>query len=138
MLTHLSHAVIYVLDLNEAVTFYTETLGLDIRMDQTMEGMRWVTVGARDQPDLELTLMEPKAGPFYDDETAQTLRQLVEKGAMGAGVWRTSDCLATYETFSARGVTFLSEPEERPYGIEAVFRDNSGNWFSLTQPFGSM
>jgi predicted enzyme related to lactoylglutathione lyase len=73
---------------------------------------------------------------MLDDATRKTLQELVAKGAMGAGVFRTADCRATYEELKARGVEFMSEPAERPYGIEAVFKDNSGNWFSLTQPRG--
>jgi predicted enzyme related to lactoylglutathione lyase len=70
---------------------------------------------------------------MHDEETGQQIRSLVAKGAMGGGVWETDDCRATYEELSAKGVIFLQEPSERPYGIEAVFRDDSGNWFSLTQ-----
>jgi predicted enzyme related to lactoylglutathione lyase len=70
---------------------------------------------------------------MFSAEDAELLRGLVAKGAMGAGVIETDDCRATYEQLKARGVTFLQEPAERPYGIEALFRDDSGNWFSLTQ-----
>ena len=61
------------------------------------------------------------------------LVQVWRQGAMGTGVFATDDCRATYEELRARGVEFLSAPEEQPYGVEAVFKDNSGNWFSLTQ-----
>jgi predicted enzyme related to lactoylglutathione lyase len=80
--------------------------------------------------------MEPKPGMLMDDETSQTLRSIMGKGVLGAGVFNTDDCRGTYEELKAKGVQFLSEPTERPYGIEAVFKDNSGNWFSLTQPTG--
>lgn len=69
----------------------------------------------------------------HDSQTADQLRELVAKGALGPGVMATADCWKTYEELSGRGVVFLQEPAERPYGIEAVFRDDSGNWFSLTQ-----
>jgi len=78
--------------------------------------------------------MEPKPGMLMDEETSKTVRSLLDKGVMGAGVFNTNDCRGTYEEMKAKGVQFVSEPAERPYGIEAVFRDNSGNWFSLTQP----
>jgi hypothetical protein len=72
-------------------------------------------------------------GPGLDPESAEALRKLVGKGVMGAGAFRTDDCRGDYETFRARGVEFIQEPQERPYGIEAIFRDDSGNWYSLTQ-----
>src|SRR4029453_15711240 len=71
--------------------------------------------------------------PMMDEESAEQVKALVAKGALGAGAFETDDCRATYDELSARGVTFLSEPTERFYGIEATFRDNSGNWFSMTQ-----
>jgi len=98
-----------------------------------MEGFRWLTVGPKSQPDLEIVLMEPKAGFMFDEATVKTIRELIAKGAMGAGVFNTDDCHATYEELKKRGVEFLLPPQERPYGIEAILKDNSGNWFSLTQ-----
>ena len=73
---------------------------------------------------------------MLDPESAEQIRAMVAKGALGAGVFATDDCHASYEELKARGVTFLTEPTERSYGIEATFRDNSGNWFSLTQRAG--
>jgi catechol 2,3-dioxygenase-like lactoylglutathione lyase family enzyme len=133
MIRALSHATIYVNDQDEALEFYTKKLGFEVRTDARMDAFRWLTVGPKDQPDLEIVLMKP-GGPMIDDDTVAQIRALVAKGALGAGVFRTADCRATYEELKARGVEFMSEPAERPYGIEAVFRDNSGNWFSLTQP----
>ena len=132
MIRALSHATIYVTDQDAALEFYTKKLGFEVRTDARMDNFRWLTVGPKDQKDLELVLMKP--GGMIDDETRKTLEELIAKGAMGAGVFRTADCRATYEELKARGVEFRGEPAERPYGIEAVFRDNSGNWFSLTQP----
>lgn len=134
MIRALSHATIYVTDQDAALEFYTKKLGFEVRTDARMDNFRWLTVGPKDQKDLELVLMKP--GGMIDDETRKTLEELIAKGAMGAGVFRTADCRATYEELKARGVEFRGEPAERPYGIEAVFRDNSGNWFSLTQPRG--
>ncbi len=133
MIKKLSHATIYVTNQEEAKKFYTEKLGFEVRTDVTMEGFRWLTVGPTTQPGLEIVLMEPKAGFMFDESTVKNLRELIQKGAMGAGVFDTEDCRATYEELKGRGVEFLSPPQERPYGIEAVFKDNSGNWFSLTQ-----
>ncbi len=133
MITNLSHATMYVTNQEEALAFYTEKLGFEVRTDASFEGMRWLTVGPKGQKDLELVLMEPKPNPMLNEETAAQLRALIEKGVLGVGVFRTEDCRATYETLKARGVEFASPPQERPYGTEALFKDNSGNWFSLTQ-----
>lgn len=134
MIRKISHVTIYVLNQEEALQFYTKRLGFEVRMDVTMEGgFRWLTVGLKDQPDLELILMEPKAGPMWDEETVRTLRKLIEKGAMGTGVLETDDCRKTYEKLKESGVEFISPPEEKFYGVEALLKDNSGNWFSMTQ-----
>ena len=133
MIKRLSHAGVPVLDQDSAKAFYTEKLGFVVRDDVEADGFRWLTVSPPTQPELRFILFEP-GPPMHDEETAQQIKALVAKGAIGGGVWDTDDCRATYKELSERGVTFLSEPAERPYGIEAVFRDDSGNWFSLTQP----
>jgi catechol 2,3-dioxygenase-like lactoylglutathione lyase family enzyme len=141
VITRLSHAGVLVLDQDSAKRFYTEKLGFTVRNDVPMgaefagagQGFRWLTVSPPGQPDLEFILASPEMG--HEAETAGQLRELVAKGAFGGGVWQTDDCRQAHQELSARGVTFLQEPAERPYGIEAVFRDDSGNWFSLTQHF---
>ncbi|MEU6113575.1 VOC family protein [Streptomyces sp. NPDC047117] len=136
MIKGLAITTVWVLDQDRAKEFYTEKLGLEVRTDMRMggeDGMRWLTVGAKDQPDLELTLMVPGA-PGLDPESAEAMKKLVSKGVLGAGVLRTDDIRAEYAALKAKGVEFLQEPQERPYGTEAIFRDDSGNWFSLTQP----
>jgi catechol 2,3-dioxygenase-like lactoylglutathione lyase family enzyme len=132
MINRLSHACVWVLDQDEALDFYTSKLGFEVRADERMDSFRWLTVGPPDQPDVEIILGDP-GPPMLDPESGEQMRALVAKGALGAGVFATSDCRAAYEELSAKGVKFLQEPTERPYGIEATFRDNSGNWFSLTQ-----
>ena len=135
MISRMSHTTIFVLNQQDALEFYTQKLGFEVRMDQTMDGgFRWLTVGPRTQPDLEIILMEVKPGPMMDEATAQQFRTLIENGKMGAGVFQTSDCRRTYEELKAKGVQFLSPPQDRFYGIEAILKDNSGNWFSMTQP----
>jgi len=137
MIARMSHTAIFVLNQQEALEFYTQKLGFEVRMDQTMEGgFRWVTVGPKSQPDLEIILFEVKPGPMMDDATAQQFRALIEKGKMGAGVFQTPDCRKTYEELKAKGVQFMSPPQDRFYGVEAILKDNSGNWFSMTQPTG--
>ena len=101
----------------------------------TMDGgFRWLTVSPPAQPDLEIVLMGLQAGMSMDEETAATLRGLVEAGKLGAGVFGTPDCHKTYEELKAKGVTFKSEPEDQFYGTECIMQDNSGNWFSVTTP----
>jgi catechol 2,3-dioxygenase-like lactoylglutathione lyase family enzyme len=136
MITVLSHTTVWVLDQDRARAFYTEKLGFEVTSDADMGGgNRWLTVQAPKQPDLHLVLANP-GPPMLAEEDAKVVRGLVAKGVMGGGVLRTDDVRATYEDLKAKGVEFLQEPAERPYGIEAVFRDDSGNWFSLTQPKG--
>jgi catechol 2,3-dioxygenase-like lactoylglutathione lyase family enzyme len=138
----LSHACVYVLDQDRAKEFYTEKLGFEVRSDVRMgsefegagEGFRWLTVCPPDQPDVEIILADPGMG--HDAESAQQIRALVAKGAMGPGAMTTDDIRKTFEELSGRGVVFTQEPVTRPYGVEALFRDDSGNWFSLTQPTG--
>ena len=134
MIQRLSHVTIYVLDQDRALAFYTEKLGFEVRTDVKLHGFRWLTVGAKGQPDLELILMTLAPSPMMDEATCATMRELVSKGAMGTGVFTTADCQKTYDELRARGVEFLQPPSERPYGIEALLKDDSGNWFSLTQP----
>ena len=130
----LSHATVYVLDQNRALDFYTQKLGLEVRTDATMGDFRWLTVGVPGQPELEIALMEPKAGMVFDEESAVHLRALVEKGVLAGGAFDTDDCAATYELLKARGVEFQGPPEKQPWGLAAVFKDDSGNFFSLSQP----
>jgi catechol 2,3-dioxygenase-like lactoylglutathione lyase family enzyme len=135
MITRLSHTTIYVTDQEAALRFYTDTLGFKVRTDVTMDnGFRWTTIGLEAQPDLEIVLMEPKAGPMFDQQTIDTLRGLIKRGALGAGVMQVDDCRKTYEELKAKGVEFVAPPEDKFYGVEALLKDNSGNWFSMTQP----
>jgi catechol 2,3-dioxygenase-like lactoylglutathione lyase family enzyme len=128
----LSHTTIWVLDQDEALDFYMRKLGFTVHTDARMDGFRWLTVRPPGQPDHELILLEP-GPPMMDPESAEQVRALVAKGVLGPGAFETDDCRATYEELSERGVRFLTEPTERFYGIEATLRDNSGNWFSMTQ-----
>ncbi len=138
MIQRMSHATIFVTDQDQALEFYRDKLGFKVHTDAMVgPDFRWLTMCTNDQPDFEVILMEPKPGMLMDEETSNTVRSLLAKGVLGAGVFNTNDCRATYEEMKAKGVQFISEPAERPYGIEAVFRDNSGNWFSLTQPTGA-
>lgn len=136
MITKLSHATIYVTDHDQALAFYVGKLGFEVRTDTNMMGFRWVTVGPKAQPDLELILMRLSASPMMDADTVAQLEGLMSKGALGSGVFATDDCKATYEALVAAGVEFVSPPAERPYGVEAIMKDPFGNWFSVTQRAG--
>ena len=133
MIKSLSHATIYVTDHEQALDFYVKKLGFEVRMDQTMGEFRWLTVAPKDQKNLQIVLMRLDASPLMDETSVTNMRELLAKGAFGTGVFSTADCQATYEELSAKGVNFVTEPTERPYGIEATFKDPFGNWFSLTQ-----
>ncbi|MEM9487951.1 MAG: VOC family protein [Myxococcota bacterium] len=134
MIRNLSHTTIYVHDHDEALEFYVGKLGFVVRSDTTMDNFRWLTISPKEQSELEIVLMEPRPGFMLDEEATTQLKALMEKGVLGGGVFHTDDCQASYEALKERGVEFMSPPAERPYGIEATFKDNSGNWFSLTQP----
>jgi len=128
MIKGLGITTVWTFDQARTKAFFTEKIGFEVRNDLSMGEMRWVTVGAKGQPDVELALMSLD-GPGLDPESSEALKKLVAKGVIGAGAFHTED----YETFKARGVEFIQEPQERPYGIEAIFRDDNGNWYSLTE-----
>ena len=134
MIERQSHTTVYVINQDEALQFYRDKLGFEVRMDSTMpNGFRWLTVGPKAQPDLQIVLMQINEGPMWTKETVEKLKSLVKQGAFGLGVFETPDVQTTYETLKAKGVEFLQPPTERFYGIEAIVKDNSGNWFSMTQ-----
>ncbi len=133
MIQRLSHVSIYVLDQESAKAFYTEKLGFEVRREDTMGSFRWLTVGPKGQPEFEMILMGIQPGPMLDETACERIRELVAKGAFGVGIFATADCRATFEDLKSRGVEFVFPPTERPYGIEALLKDDSGNWFSLVQ-----
>ena len=135
MIRRMSHATIFVNNQEESLQFYRDILGFKVHTDAMVgPDFRWLTMNTPDAPDFEIVLMEIKSGMLMDEPTANQLREVLGKGVLGAGVFNTDDCRGTYEELKSKGVQFVSEPADRPYGVEAVFKDNSGNWFSLTQP----
>lgn len=133
MISNISLVTVYCLDQDKAREFYVDVLGFEPRTDIVMGAdFRWVSVCHPSQPELEVTLMTP--GPPLDAEAADFYRRQLEKGQLGGLGLRVDDCHKTYEELSGKGVTFLQEPSDRPYGIEAVMRDNSGNWLVLVEP----
>jgi catechol 2,3-dioxygenase-like lactoylglutathione lyase family enzyme len=136
----LSHAQVWVHDQDEALAYYTDKVGLEIREDVTLPELgdfRWLSVGPPGQPDVALVLMLVPGPPVFDEDTAAKVRELTAKGAASGIFFTTDDCQATYEEMKARGVEFTEEPSERPYGIDAAFRDPSGNNFRLVQTTGA-
>lgn len=133
MITGVSIVSVWVLDLASARDFYTAKLGCQVTNDIELDnGMHWLTVRPPGNDRQELLLMDP-ARSMLDPQSARELRALVAKGVLSPGVLATSDCKRDYEVLRARGVEFIQPPAERPYGIEAVLRDDSGNWYSFTQ-----
>ena len=133
MISNISLVTVYCLDQTATRDFYVDVLGFEAGTDITMgEGFRWVTVSHPSQPELQVTLMTP--GPPLDQEAADHVRNQLEKGQMGGLGLRVDDCHKTFEELSSKGVTFLQEPSDRPYGSEAVMRDNTGNWLVLVEP----
>jgi catechol 2,3-dioxygenase-like lactoylglutathione lyase family enzyme len=136
MLKQLTNVTVWVHDQDEALAFYTEKLGMELREDVTLPEMgnfRWLTVGVVGQPDVAITLMTVPGPPVFDAETKAQLEALVAKGVAGGLFFRTDDVQATYEELRARGVEFQQEPTEQPYGIDAGFRDPSGNQMRMAQ-----
>ena len=133
---NLSHAQLWVHDQDEALAFYTDKLGMEVRSDVTLAEMgdfRWLTVGPPGQEDVSIVLMAIPGPPVMDAETAEQVRDLMSKGFAGTVFLTTDDVQASYEELRGRGVEFTEAPEERPYGIDSGFRDPSGNAFRLTQ-----
>ena len=132
----LSTAQLWVHDQDEALDFYTKKLGMEVRSDVTLAELgnfRWLTVGPPRQPDISIVLMAIPGPPVMDPDTAEQVKALMAKGFAGTVFFTTDDVQGDYEELKSRGVEFTEEPEERPYGIDAGFRDPSGNSFRLTQ-----
>ncbi len=123
-------------DQDEARAFYTEKLGMEVRVDAAMpggDGVRWLTVGPVGQPDVEIVLMAVPQPPFVAADTADDIRALMAKGVGTTVFLDTDDCVGTYDELTGRGVEYMQPPEERPYGWESGLRDPSGNYIRLTQ-----
>jgi catechol 2,3-dioxygenase-like lactoylglutathione lyase family enzyme len=131
----LTHVQVWVHDQDEALAFYTDKLGMELREDVTVPEMgnfRWLSVGIPGQ-DVSITLMAIPGPPVFDDETRESINKLLAKGASGGLFFATDDAQKSYDELKDRGVEFTQEPTEQPYGIDAGFRDASGNHFRLAQ-----
>jgi catechol 2,3-dioxygenase-like lactoylglutathione lyase family enzyme len=132
----IANAQLWVHDQDEAVAFYTEKLGMEVRSDVTLPELgnfRWLTVGPSGQEDFSIVLMAIPGPPVMDEQTADEVRNLMSKGFAGTVFLTTDDVRGDYEELKSRGVEFTEAPEERPYGIDSGFRDPSGNALRLTQ-----
>lgn len=132
----ISTTQLWVHDQDEALAFYTDKLGMEVRSDVTVAEMgnfRWLAVAPAGQPDISIVLMAIPGPPVMDVETADQVRDLMGKGFAGTIFLTTEDCRAAYEDLRGRGVDFVEQPEERPYGMDAAFRDPSGNHIRLTE-----
>ena len=132
----IANAQLWVHDQDEALAFYTDKIGMEVRSDVTLPEMgnfRWLTVGPPGQEDFAVVLMAIPGAPVMDEQTGGEVRNLMSKGFAGTVFLTTDDVRAEYEQLRSRGVEFTEEPEERPYGIDSGFRDPSGNSFRLTQ-----
>jgi catechol 2,3-dioxygenase-like lactoylglutathione lyase family enzyme len=133
VITKLSHATLYVRDQNKAYDVYVNKLGFQVHTDMKMDtGIRWLTVSPPGQRDIEIVLAEPNE-PMFAADLVPHVRALLEKDAMGGGVWETDDVQRTYEDLKAKGIEFTKTPTKEFYGTEALFKDGCGNWFSLTE-----
>ena len=134
MLTKITHSQVYVLDQDEALDFYVGKLGLEVNTDADLGFMRWLTVNVPGEPERQILLEKP-GPPSHDDATAEQVRELVAKGAMGmAGIFVVDDIHKTYEDLLAKGVEFTEEPTERDYGTDCGLRDPFGNHIRIGQP----
>jgi catechol 2,3-dioxygenase-like lactoylglutathione lyase family enzyme len=136
MLKQLTNTQVWVHDQDEALAFYTEKLGLEVREDVTVPELgnfRWLSVGVPGQPDVSITLMAVPGPPVFDEETRKQILALVSKGAATGLFFSSDDVQATYEDLKSRGVEFQQEPTEQPYGVDAGFRDPSGNSMRVAQ-----
>jgi len=127
---------LWVDDQEEALAWYTQKLDFEVRSDVTVpefDNFRWLTVGPAGQPDIAVVLMTIPGPPMFEPETTAQLTSLLAKGVLGGLFFETDDCQARYEELVRRGVEFTQEPTPTPYGIDAGFRDPSGNAARLVQ-----
>lgn len=132
MITGVSLVGVWVNDIDQSLAFYSDKLGFKITNDVTLgDGYRWATVAHPDHPELEVNLQVP--GPPLDPESAEFVKRTLGKGVLHALGLATTDCRQTYQELVAKGVEFIQEPSDRPYGVEAVARDNSGNFLVIVE-----
>lgn len=133
MITNISITSVFVRNVDESKAFYVDILGFEEHTDITIgDGYRWCTVKHPNQPELQVHLTVP--GPPFAPEMVDAINRSLDSGGMNGLGMNVDDCRKTYEDLSAKGVVVINPPEERPYGVEAVARDNSGNWMVFVEP----
>ncbi|MET0837254.1 MAG: VOC family protein [Marmoricola sp.] len=132
MITNISIASVFVKDIDASRDFYVDVLGFDLADDLTLGDYRWCTVSHPSQPELKVHLTTP--GPPFEPDMVEAMNRALDGGGMNGLGLTVDDCRKTVEELKAKGVEFVQEPEERPYGVEALMRDNSGNWMVLVEP----
>lgn len=134
MISKMTDVCVYVLNQESAFDFYTNKLGFKVKVDVPIgKDARWLTVTPPDQPELEITLFPVAVGKMFNEETVKAMKELISKGTFGPGIFSCKDIYATYEELKSKGVEFMKPPTKEFYGTEALFKDDSGNWFSLQQ-----
>ncbi|WP_130799507.1 VOC family protein [Streptomyces otsuchiensis] len=134
----LSQCFIAVDDHDQALAFYRDALGLEVRNDVAFEGMRWVTLGSPSQPEVEIVLEPPLADPGASPADRRTMAELLAKGMLRGVIFATDDCDATFERIRASGAEVLQEPIDQPYGVrDCAFRDPAGNMLRFAQRAGA-
>jgi catechol 2,3-dioxygenase-like lactoylglutathione lyase family enzyme len=134
MIKRVANGTLYVKDQNESLRFYTEVLGFEVRADMTLGDFRWLTVSPKDQPEFEIALYQLRAdGYFLSEDDVKVMTRLMEESKIGGFVLKADDVQKTYEELKAKGVEFTKPPTQEPYGMEAVFKDINGHFFSLGQ-----
>jgi catechol 2,3-dioxygenase-like lactoylglutathione lyase family enzyme len=130
----ITHTQVFVLDQDAALDFYVGKLGFEVNTDADLGFMRWLTVSFPEQPEVQLLLEKP-GPPAHDDGTAEQIRELITKGAMGAAaIIAVDDVRKAYEELRANGVEFTEEPTERDYGTDCGLRDPFGNHLRIVTP----
>ncbi|GAB3258947.1 VOC family protein [Kineosporia babensis] len=131
----LSQCFLSVEDPDKAIEFYRDTLGFEVRNDVAFEGMRWITVGSPDQPDVDIVLEPPVANPDASPTDREAMAGLMAKGLLSGVIFGTDNCDATFERIREAGAEVMQEPVDQPYGVrDCAFRDPSGNMLRFTQP----
>jgi catechol 2,3-dioxygenase-like lactoylglutathione lyase family enzyme len=134
MIRKLTFSTVYVLNQESAYDFYVNKLGFKVHTDAPIgKGNRWLTVTPPDQPEIEISLLLVTENEMFPKEAIETVTALIKKGTFGHGGFECNDIYATYEELKSKGVEFAKPPKEEVYGVAAVFTDDSGNWFSLSQ-----
>lgn len=129
----ISHMFLHVRDQEEALTFYRDVIGLEVRLDAPIEQYRWLTVGPADQPDVQIMLENPEMGRPADDAVA--MKELMAKGSLGSVIFQVDDCDAKFEQVRAAGAEVMQEPVDQVYGVrDCAFRDPSGNHIRFSGP----